>query len=219
MYRLRVLPQGSLSCSLLVCHSAFLAFLLACLFCFFPFVSISAPFVFCSVFLVVHYVSWRFLALRGFSWLVLACLGFSWFFLSLLGVSALLSLLICWLSCLFCFLAFWYWYTIVQSTLPAPGRGGLPNLPIFGFSCLICFLGCSWLFLAFSWRFLGFSWLVLSFTGLSCLLLSSLGFSWLFCCLISHSLAYVYHPVVVHRRSGSSIASFDKLSAAWLYSR
>ena len=44
--------------------------------------------------------------------------------------------------------------------------------------------------------------------------LSFLGFSWLFCCLISHSLAYVYHPVVVHRRSGSSIASFDKLSAA-----
>ena len=53
MYRLRVLPRGSLSCSLLVCHSAFLAFLLACLFCFFPSVSISVPFVFCSVFLVV----------------------------------------------------------------------------------------------------------------------------------------------------------------------
>ena len=31
MYRLCVLPQGSLSCSLLVCHSAFLTFLLACL--------------------------------------------------------------------------------------------------------------------------------------------------------------------------------------------
>ena len=77
MYRLRVLLRGSLSCSLLVFHSAFLSFLLACLFCFFPFVSISAPFVFCSVFLVVHYVSWRFLALRGFSWLVLAFPGFS----------------------------------------------------------------------------------------------------------------------------------------------
>ena len=67
MYRLRVLLRGSLSCSLLVFHSAFLAFLLACLFCFFPFVSISAPFVFCSVFLVVHYVSWRFLAVCGFA--------------------------------------------------------------------------------------------------------------------------------------------------------
>ena len=84
MYRLRVLPQGSLSCSLLVFHSAFLAFLLACLFCFFPFVSISAPFVFCSVFLVVHYVSWRFLALRGLSWLALAFPGFSWLCLAFL---------------------------------------------------------------------------------------------------------------------------------------
>ena len=76
--------SGSLSCSLLVFHSAFLAFLLACLFCFFPFVSISAPFVFCSVFLVVHYVSWRFLALRGLSWLALAFPGFSWLCLAFL---------------------------------------------------------------------------------------------------------------------------------------
>ena len=108
MYRLRVLLRGSLSCSLLVFHSAFLAFLLACLFCFFPFVSISAPFVFCSVFLVVHYVYWRCVALRGVAWLFWACLGFSWFFLALLGVSVLLSLHLCWLSCLFCFLAFGY---------------------------------------------------------------------------------------------------------------
>ena len=84
MYRLCVLPRGSLSRSFLVCHSAFLAFLLACLFCFFPFVSISAPFVFCSVFLVVHYVSWRFLALRGLSWLALAFPGFSWLCLAFL---------------------------------------------------------------------------------------------------------------------------------------
>ena len=85
MYRLHVLPRGSLSCSLLVFHSAFLAFLFACLFCFFPFVSISAPFVFCSVFLVVHYVSWRFLAFLGVSWRCVACLGLPWLFLVFLG--------------------------------------------------------------------------------------------------------------------------------------
>ena len=94
MYRLHVLPRGSLSCSLLVCHSAFLAFLLACLFCFFPFVSISAPFVFCSVFLVVHYVSWRFLALRGLSWLLLVFRGFAWHFCSLVFASLLAFLFV-----------------------------------------------------------------------------------------------------------------------------
>ena len=211
MYRLRVLLRGSLSCSLLVFHSAFLSFLLACLFCFFPFVSISAPFVFCSVFLVVHYVSWSFLALRGLSWLALAFPGVSWLCLAFL------------LSCLCFFAGFLVcsvsWPFDIDTRLckalcPHPGEVVYLTYLFFGFSCLICFLVCSWLFLALSWRFLGFSWLVLSFTGFSCLLLSFLGFSWLFCCLISHSLAYVYHPVVVHRRSGSSIASFDKLSAA-----
>ena len=208
--------------------SGFIVMFLACVsFCFLglsaclSFLLLSFRFNFCSFCFLFCFLgcSLRFLAFLGVAWLVLACLGFSWFFLALLGVSVLLSLLLCWLSCLFCFLAFWYWYTIVQSTLPAPGRGGLPNLPIFGFSCLICFLGCSWLFLAFSWRFLGFSWLVFSFPGFPYLRLAFLGVSWLFCCLISHSLAYFYHPVVVPRRSGSSIASFDKLSAAWLYSR
>ena len=199
----------------------------ACLSFLFCLLVFSASFISFQLLLLLFYVllSWWFISFLGGYWRCVAFLGLSWLFLVFLAklaflvASVLLSLLLCWLSCLFCFLAFWYWYTIVQSTLPAPGRGGLPNLPIFGFSCLICFLGCSWLFLAFSWRFLGFSLRVLSFTGFSCLLLSFLGFSWLFCCLIPHSLAYFYHPVVVHRRSGSSIASFDKLSAALLYSR
>ena len=78
MYRLRVLPRVH-------CHVSCLCFiLLSWPFCFFPFVSISAPFVFCSVFLVVHYVSWRFLALRGLSWLALAFPGFSWLCLAFL---------------------------------------------------------------------------------------------------------------------------------------
>merc|ERR1711904_648732 len=61
---------------------------------------LSFRFNFCSFCFLFCFLgcSLRFLAFLGVAWLVLACFGFSWFFLSLLGVSALLSLLICWLS-------------------------------------------------------------------------------------------------------------------------
>ena len=75
-------------------------FLLACLFCFFHFGSISVPSVFCSAVLVIYYSSWRLLALRGFSWLVLAfpsfsCqVGFSCRFCSLVFASLLAFLFV-----------------------------------------------------------------------------------------------------------------------------
>ena len=95
--------------------SGFIVMFLACVsFCFLglsaclSFLLLSFRFNFCSFCFLFCFLgcSLRFLAFLGVAWLVLACLGFSWFFLALLGVSVLLSLLLCWLSCLFCFLAF-----------------------------------------------------------------------------------------------------------------
>ena len=169
MYRLRVLLRGSLSCSLLVFHSAFLAFLLACLFCFFPFVSISAPFVFCSVFLVVHYVSWRFLALRGLSWLALAFPGFSWLCLAFL------------FSCLCFFAGFLVcsvsWPFDIDTRLcktlcPHPDKVVYLTYLSFFLSDLL-----SWLFLAFLGGFMAFSWLLLACLVFYWLVLFSLVFS------------------------------------------
>ena len=178
----------------------------------------SASFLSFQFLLLLFYVmlSWWFITFLGGYWRCVAFLGLSWLFLVVLGLSFLFSCLCFFAGFLVCSVS---WPFDIDTRLckalcPHPGEVVYLTYLFFGFSCLICFLVCSWLFLAFSWRFLGFSWLVLSFPVFYCLLLSFLGFSWLFCCLISHSLAYVYHPVVVHRRSGSSIASFDKLSAA-----
>ena len=175
MYRLRFLLRGSLLCSLLVFHSAFLAFLLACLFCFFPFVSISAPFVFCSVFLVVHYVSWRFLALRGLSWLALAFPGFSWLCLAFL------------FSCL-CFFAGFLVYSVswpfdidtrlCKALCPHPGEVFYLTYLFFFWFLLSDLLSC--LFLAFLGVIMAFSWLFLACLVFYWLVLSSLVFSWFF---------------------------------------
>ena len=81
LYRLCVLPRGALSCSLLVCHSAFLTFLLACLSfsaCL-SFLLLSFWFQccsFCFLFCCLGYLL-QLLAFIGVAWLFLACLGFS----------------------------------------------------------------------------------------------------------------------------------------------
>merc|ERR1712078_277813 len=83
----------------------FIVMFLACVsFCYLglsvclSFLLLSFRFNFCSFRFLFCFLgcSLRFLEFLGVAWLVLACLG----------VSALLSLLLCWLSCLFCFLAF-----------------------------------------------------------------------------------------------------------------
>ena len=126
------------------------------------------------------------------------------FLLSWLVCSAFLSFLF---SCRFCSLVF----ASLLAFLSVLFLGFSASFRSFLLACLfVAFLDFSWLFLSF----LGFSLLILAFPGLSWLFLAFLVFSWLFCFLVSHVLAFVYHPVVFHLRSGSSIASFDKLSAA-----
>ena len=131
-----------------------------------------------------------------------------------------------------CFSNVRYWYTIVQSTLPAPGRDGLPNLPnvSFVFHDFSCFPAC--LLSCFS------TFLLVCFAVLLLLFVSAFVFA--FPCFLHVLLAVrcrlvlrivltlacsvrvqfsPYQPAVVQRRSGSSMASLDKASAAWLYSR
>ena len=112
-------------------------------------------------------------------------------------------------SCFPAFTFFWCLYTIVQSTLPAPGRGCLPNLPsIFHF-----FLVSNSILTQISY--------FPACPAFPVVLLSCFSAALLFCFPVYPGLARSppYQPAVVQRGSGSSMASFDKASAAWLYSR
>ena len=105
LYRLCVLPRGALSCSLLVCHSAFLTFLLACLSfsaCL-SFLLLSFWFHFCSFWFLFCCLgcSLHLLAFIGVAWLFLACLGFSWFFLACRFCSLVFASLLAFLFVLF----------------------------------------------------------------------------------------------------------------------
>ena len=94
-------------------------------------------------------VSWGvFLAFFSLCFLGVSALLSSFFFFSCPVLSSLLS----------CLVNFRYWYTIVQSTLPAPGQVGLPNLPVL----FLCLLSC------------------LTLSALSAFLL----LCYLFCCLL-----------------------------------
>ena len=140
LYRLCVLPRGALSCSLLVCHSAFLTFLLACLSfsaCL-SFLLLSFWFHFCSFWFLFCCLgcSLHLLAFIGVAWLFLACLGFSWFFLpSWLFLSFLFSCLCFFAGFLVCSVS---WPFDIDTRLcktlcPHPGE-------VVYLTYLICFL-------------------------------------------------------------------------------
>ena len=129
------------------------------------------------------------------------------------------------------------WYTIVQSTMPAPGRDGLHNLPtafcfpwflIFPAFLLVCFPAC--LLSCFStFLLVCFAVLLLRFVSafvFACLCFAVLVLLSFLCRVVLHIMLTLscsvrvqfspYQPAVVQRRSGSSMASLDKASAAWL---
>ena len=156
----------------------------------------------------------------------------AFFSLCFLGVSALLSSFFSCpvLSCLFCFLVLSIFDTDTRlCKAPCPHPGKLVYLTYLSYlfvSAFLSYLVCSiclpasllsFLLLACHCCSLGFSaflsWLF-CFRFFSSLVSFLFSFIYLYFLLSGFLLLFLYQPGVVHRRSGSSIASFDKLSAA-----
>ena len=134
------------------------------------------------------------------------------------------------LSCLFCFLVLSIFDTDTRlCKAPCPHPGKLVYLTYLSYlfvSAFLSYLVCSiclpasllsFLLLACHCCSLGFSaflsWLF-CFRFFSSLVSFLFSFIYLYFLLSGFLLLFLYQPGVVHRRSGSSIASFDKLSAA-----
>ena len=155
----------------------------------------------------------------------------AFFSLCFLGVSALLSSFFCpVLFCLLCFLVLSIFDTDTRlCKAPCPHPGKLVYLTYLSYlfvSAFLSYLVCSiclpasllsFLLLACHCCSLGFSaflsWLF-CFRFFSSLVSFLFSFIYLYFLLSGFLLLFLYQPGVVHRRSGSSIASFDKLSAA-----
>ena len=154
----------------------------------------------------------------------------AFFSLCFLGVSALLSSFFLVLSSPLCFLVLSIFDTDTRlCKAPCPHPGKLVYLTYLSYlfvSAFLSYLVCSiclpasllsFLLLACHCCSLGFSaflsWLF-CFRFFSSLVSFLFSFIYLYFLLSGFLLLFLYQPGVVHRRSGSSIASFDKLSAA-----
>ena len=154
----------------------------------------------------------------------------AFFSLCFLGVSALLSSFFLVLSSPLCFLVLSIFDTetrLCKARCPHPGKlVYLTYLSYLFVSAFLSYLVCStflpasllsFLLLACHCCSLGFSaflsWLF-CFRFFSSLVSLLFSFIYLYFLLSGFLLLVLYQPGVVHRRSGSSIASFDKLSAA-----